>query len=354
MVLSVIRQAELYDLINDVEVVISDNASTDDTQSMITGLQRQTRVRIRFHRNDMNLGAIKNILINLSLACGQYWMFYGDDDLMVDGALPLILRTFREYPEVPVFMFKQEPVLNKAFNISIETMLSSEEVARRFFYYIGNAGVFALKTQDAQAQLNRWGIDRFQTCWPTTQLAFMTMAASSLTKPLLAVPIASCCSLNHGQNTVYTSWYIWETMFFALYRTALQLRPILGQPFFEAACAHIFAWKRTLGIAKSLLVYTTLFDFPEQIKRTRQATWHSLYYATLNTLPALLLMWLISVAPRPLKLLGLLGAILLRWPSQAKSRLHQMREKVRAHQERYIQANERRVMKARIYNPSDL
>jgi len=354
MILSVTTQAERYGLVHDVEVVVSDNASADETPSIVADLQAQTPVRIRYHRNDMNLGPVKNILNTVVLTSGRYLMMYGDDDLMADGALPLILQTLRKYGEVPAFMFKQSPVSNPRWDIQCLIPLSITEAAQRYFYYIGNAGVFALKTQDAQSQLQRWGVERFQTCWPTTQLAFLAMAASDMPEPVLAVPVASSCSPNHTRNTVYTSWYIWETMFFSLYRTALELRSIVGQPFFEAACAHIFAMRRTLNIATNVFLYTTLFDLPQDSARTREVTRHSLRHATRRTLLPLLLMWLIAATPRPVKLLGLWSVILLRWPIRAGAKFRRLREAVRTHQERRLQASERGATKPRLYGPGDL
>src|SRR5438552_13258444 len=135
MVLSVITQAERYGLTNEVEVVISDNASTDDTQSVVAELQAHTQVGIKYHRNEANLGAIKNIVQTLELSSGRYWMLYGDDDLMVDGALPRILDTLRAHPETSVFIFEQEGGLTSLSPTEEPVPLSIAEVARRHFYY---------------------------------------------------------------------------------------------------------------------------------------------------------------------------------------------------------------------------
>ena len=209
-----------YGLIHEIELVVSDNASTDDTEAVVKGIQAQTLVPILYHRNDANLGAIRNIIRTLELSSGQYWMLYGDDDVMVDGSLPPILDAFREHPGVSTFLFEQYDGTTKLSESADLISLTVSEAARQHFYYLGNAGVFAIKTDDAQRQLARWGFKRFQTCWPETQLAFAVMSASKLERPLLAVPITSSASPHHLGNTVYTSWYIWETTFYSLYRAA--------------------------------------------------------------------------------------------------------------------------------------
>ena len=70
-----------------VELLISDNCSTDATESVI----RQFVARglpCRYLRNSANLGADANFLKCLDEATGQYVWVFGDDDLLVPNALP--------------------------------------------------------------------------------------------------------------------------------------------------------------------------------------------------------------------------------------------------------------------------
>lgn len=355
MVLSVTTQAERYGLVSDVEVVISDNASTDDTPSVVADLQAQTPVRINYHRNDVNLGAIKNIVKTLELSCGHYWMLYGDDDLMVDGALPLILNALRGHPEATLFIFEQEGGIIKLSPTGGPALLSIAEAARQHLYYIGNAGVFAVRTNDAQAQLARYGLERFTgTCWPQTQLAFAALALNQQPTPVLAVPIASSRSPYHGGNTIYTSWYLWETTFFALYRAALDLRSITGHAFFEAACAHLFSPRRVLRTARDVALYATFYDLPDDVAQFRRAAWRSLAYARGRALVPLMLMWLIAVAPRTLKMLCLYAVMWVRHPRQARSRFRRLHESIRAHKSRRLGASKGGVEQPRVYTSGDL
>ena len=63
-----------------LELILSDNASTDDT-SMICEEYASKDARIRYVRNATNLGALKNFNQVLDLARGTYFMWAAYDDL---------------------------------------------------------------------------------------------------------------------------------------------------------------------------------------------------------------------------------------------------------------------------------
>jgi glycosyltransferase involved in cell wall biosynthesis len=301
---SVTEQAVAAGLADAVEILVSDNASTDDTAAVVAALQATTSVRIRYHCNPTNLGAVPNILKTLELSQGQYWMVYGDDDLMAKNALPQILTAFHHHPEGVVFMFQQDPP-SPLMDIQQVRALSVVEAARDYFYYLGNAGVFALRTAEARTVLIEAGADSYRTCWPQTQIAFEAMARSGIEAPVVAMPIRSSSSPHHLDNTIYTAWYLWETTFFALYRTARALRPTLGPRFFEAACSHLFAPRRIAALARQVLYHTAFLDLPQDVAEFRTATRRSLRLARG---PARLPLWLfrtLAVLPRPVKMLSL-------------------------------------------------
>jgi glycosyltransferase involved in cell wall biosynthesis len=79
----------------DFEIIVSDNHSTDKTESIMQGF-RDTR--IRYFRNSTNIGAVKNQQRAIRYAKGEYLLLLGDDDyLLFDSCLKqlhdLIRRT---------------------------------------------------------------------------------------------------------------------------------------------------------------------------------------------------------------------------------------------------------------------
>jgi glycosyltransferase involved in cell wall biosynthesis len=65
---------------DDIEVVISDDCSTDDTQARIKNLQTTYRFPIVYHRNRMNLGYDANYRKSIELGSGVYCLVIGNDD----------------------------------------------------------------------------------------------------------------------------------------------------------------------------------------------------------------------------------------------------------------------------------
>lgn len=78
-----------------LEIVVSDNASTDNTINVVQGFQEKFCL-IRYHRNAYNIGASKNISLSTSLTHGRYLWVFGDDDVMSSGAIKIVLRKIQE------------------------------------------------------------------------------------------------------------------------------------------------------------------------------------------------------------------------------------------------------------------
>jgi len=74
-----------------VEVLVSDNCSTDSTSTVVKGATK-AGLPIRYVRNKNNIGWSQNFAQCFDLARGKYVLLLGDDDLFVDGALPLLLN----------------------------------------------------------------------------------------------------------------------------------------------------------------------------------------------------------------------------------------------------------------------
>lgn len=77
-----------------VELVVSDNASQDDTQSVLGALEG--RASVRCFRNPVNLGVIANFRkLTVEHARGEYAWIVGDDDLLTRGSVDRLLDALR-------------------------------------------------------------------------------------------------------------------------------------------------------------------------------------------------------------------------------------------------------------------
>ena len=88
---SITNQLRLIDT-SQVEICISDNASTDGTDELIAKIKENTPVNIIYSRNDTNIGADLNFLRVVELATGDYCWFMGSDDGLAPGSLEQIIN----------------------------------------------------------------------------------------------------------------------------------------------------------------------------------------------------------------------------------------------------------------------
>ena len=77
--------------IKNVEIVVSDNSSPDDTEKVVN-LAVSLGLPIRYIKNIENIGSDANIAQCFNQANGKYVLILGDDDLFVDGGLPDLLE----------------------------------------------------------------------------------------------------------------------------------------------------------------------------------------------------------------------------------------------------------------------
>lgn len=82
------------DVHDQVEILVSDNASSDDTPGVVTRAQAGG-LSLNYVRNSENIGSDANIAQCFNLAQGQYVLILGDDDLLTDSTLLWLLSTLK-------------------------------------------------------------------------------------------------------------------------------------------------------------------------------------------------------------------------------------------------------------------
>jgi len=92
----VIPQLESFP--GEVELVVSDNCSTDDTQNIASRFANC--VYFRYYRNQINLGMAANFALCAEKARGTFLWLIGDDDLVREDAVSRVLGVLRSRPYV--------------------------------------------------------------------------------------------------------------------------------------------------------------------------------------------------------------------------------------------------------------
>ncbi len=90
------------ELAEKVRVIVSDNASSDDTQTAL----RSFGENITYIRQEQNIGADANFAYLLENSSSKYKWIFGSDDLLLKGALSSIVSVLETYPDIGLLHIK--------------------------------------------------------------------------------------------------------------------------------------------------------------------------------------------------------------------------------------------------------
>lgn len=79
------------------EIIVTDNASNDNTSEIINSLKSD---KIIYFRNSSNIGIAKNHNMALELCTGEYIHIFSDDDIMLPGCISKKVDILNLYPTV--------------------------------------------------------------------------------------------------------------------------------------------------------------------------------------------------------------------------------------------------------------
>jgi glycosyltransferase involved in cell wall biosynthesis len=83
------------------EVVVSDNASTDETQDVVESLAQSHR-QLRYIRQTQNVGGLANIVAAERQARGEYTLYLADDDVLFPKEVGGVIEYLDRHPNVGV------------------------------------------------------------------------------------------------------------------------------------------------------------------------------------------------------------------------------------------------------------
>jgi len=92
-------QSALHQSYLNIEVVVSDNASTDDT---LMHLQEINDTRLLILRQSRNLGMMENWNACLKASHGKYFMLLSDDDFLEEDAIEKMLSVFESQERLEI------------------------------------------------------------------------------------------------------------------------------------------------------------------------------------------------------------------------------------------------------------
>jgi len=102
----------------DIEIVISDNASTDGTEALVADFKKNYSA-VQYARNESNLGYDRNLLRAIGLARGEYIWLFGSDDLLKEGAIEAVRQKILNAPVRPTLVYINHEILSRGRGILI-------------------------------------------------------------------------------------------------------------------------------------------------------------------------------------------------------------------------------------------
>ena len=78
-----------------IEIIVADNYSQDDTESVVRGFVEKNPY-IKYVRREENLGAARNFLALMHQASGEYILLLGDDDILSQNAISVLLNRLKD------------------------------------------------------------------------------------------------------------------------------------------------------------------------------------------------------------------------------------------------------------------
>lgn len=141
-----------YDMI---EVIISDNASTDDTQSICQELCNKD-ARVKYIIQQSNIGASANFADVLKRATGKYFMWLGDDDWIDNSYISHCVTLLETYPDLSLVsgtpIYYQNGI--KPYQGKMFDLLENSWIVRVANYYarVADNGMFygVMRTTEVQ------------------------------------------------------------------------------------------------------------------------------------------------------------------------------------------------------------
>ena len=136
----------------DFELIISDNASTDTSPAICREYAAKDS-RIRYYRNDANIGASRNFNSLVSLARGEYFKWAAHDDVHLPGFLRRCVEVIEQAPATVVLVAPKAEMVDehgRKMDIFVESLDTRRphphqrvgDVLHRVFWATAQFGVF--------------------------------------------------------------------------------------------------------------------------------------------------------------------------------------------------------------------
>ncbi len=271
---ALIRQIHQYQLNENVEILISDNASTDETANICHELAAQHSF-MTYHCHPQNRGANANFQYVIEAAQGEYVWLLGDDDLIAEDVIANVIRDIKQNSPAAavgpaIYDHTQEKATHQSYHQLVVTnrdVLTQEDV-------IGLAGkisglIFHKSSVMPVIALTEPVVISTRTPWP--HLAWLIVLLNNSQNKLLILPygINQLVAAN-WHNLLFNGKTLLKILVLEYQSLILALKPLLEPLFFQSLLNHSIA-TRAPTLLKCVLYATYLDDYWEMLSLATRA-----------------------------------------------------------------------------------
>lgn len=261
-------------LFDSVEVLVGNNCSEDNTEQVLSEwVKDHNKMNIMVFNHGENLGVVKNLVFLIGKARNDFWMFYGDDDLMPVQTIESVINHLNRYKKYPLHIFNQ---INYK-PIDKESTISIGEFVRKFYYYSGNACTIA-STRESHNILKEYEDDVYLTCWPQTHIYLLIIGKSRKDTPIVLSPLIIYEEQPQNLNNIINSFRAFDTPVYSLIKLSRHLKnkhEVFKDTKFKAGIKEIKGLNNLIYPFKSVLFYFHFLDSRKEKKEFKSYVFNS-------------------------------------------------------------------------------
>ena len=200
------EQVKSFHLEDQIDILVSNNDSSDDTEEVVFAF-KEIYTFIKYNRNPKNIGAKSNVIHSMELADSEFVLILGDDDRIRKDCLKDILLLLKTLDNVGLIIDKSNSKVSGKFENQV---LSLSILLKNFYWYMGNAGLFIVRSDYMKSLLSKYDYEQLNECWPQTQ----AMIVGSVDEPDNKIYVHDLFIHEksiHEEVMIYNSFYLWRT-----------------------------------------------------------------------------------------------------------------------------------------------
>lgn len=192
-----------------VEVVVSDNCSTDNTVQVIKKY-KDYFTNFKYSVNESNLGYDLNVLNVVSMATGKYCWYLGDDDVIVNGGVKFIYYHLKDDLH-DIVCVESEPATNDK-TYKAEVSFSQDPIIEikdfNEFYFDGYCqGGFSVLIFNRELWMKSVNVNDYLKWWIYYETVLKVLARTKKTMLYVKKPVivtGQDCRWSENGNELYT------------------------------------------------------------------------------------------------------------------------------------------------------